>query len=492
MSQTVLMAEGMNGAAPAQPITPREDLFVPDRFEGLRDAGSGSLKSIIVPVGPALDMVASRFEDLRAARRGGFMLLRGDTGAGKSTFLDTVGMFLNGVSTERVAAGADTIGRIQGLTPSSEPRVVVLENREALGQISHEELESVLHAVNAFVRSDAGHHTLVVWPTNTDELTELLRDLGLKLGGEALFGIGEPVTRFNGPGQAEFPGIAERTVAALNEGASLAALGISEERAQQLAEEAATVGSYLAVIRQELLRNGAQVRKLLPAEQFRLWTIVIAGNDPDGDVAALTRGGYAYADIDRLMTATGANVVKELKKHPDALGILGTVLDAKILHVDRMTILAVAREFGDATLHALMKAEGMSTSPDPKAIERLATSELGLILAGESLGTRRRGSKPGGGTEAAFTGLAKIARDNDGALNRALGAGLVAAGLATGYESEKELGTELKYTSDLYVSRGGDPVRLEVMWRTDTSRAEIANYVLGKLGNYGKAIGLLS
>jgi hypothetical protein len=31
-----------------------------------------------------------------------------------------------------------------------------------------------------------------------------------------------------------------------------------------------------------------------------------------------------------------------------------------------------------------------------------------------------------------------------------------------------------------------------VMWRKSTGRAEIANYVLTKLYNYGRAIGLLS
>lgn len=56
---------------------------------------------------------------------------------------------------------------------------------------------------------------------------------------------------------------------------------------------------------------------------------------------------------------------------------------------------------------------------------------------------------------------------------------------------EKDLGTDLKFTSDLYLMRAGEPIRIEVMWRKETSRAGIANYVLGKLNNYGRAIGYL-
>ena len=181
--------------------------------------------------------------------------------------------------------------------------------------------------MNAFVRSNEGQQTLVVWPTNTDDLTEMLAEIGRKLGSEALFGIGDPVEHFDGPPPADFVRIAERTVATLNEGASLAALGISEDEAHAMAKEAGTIGRYMALIRNALFKNNEHVKGLMKEEQYRMWTVVIAGNDPEGDVAALTRGGYAYADIDRLMTSTGANVVRELKQYPERVGILGSVLD---------------------------------------------------------------------------------------------------------------------------------------------------------------------
>jgi hypothetical protein len=42
-----------------------------------------------------------------------------------------------------------------------------------------------------------------------------------------------------------------------------------------------------------------------------------------------------------------------------------------------------------------------------------------------------------------------------------------------------------------YCLYGGSPVRLDMMWRARTGRADIANYVLDKINNYGRAIGLL-
>lgn len=71
-------------------------------------------------------MLDDRFLDLRAAGRGGFMILRGASGAGKSTFLNTVGLFREGVTTARVSRGADIACDLATLPASSMPRIVVL------------------------------------------------------------------------------------------------------------------------------------------------------------------------------------------------------------------------------------------------------------------------------------------------------------------------------------------------------------------------------
>ena len=419
------------------------------------------------------------------------MLLRGETGAGKTTFLDTIWLFRDGVVTLRIPQVESIEVRLSSLEPSDRFRLVVLENREAVGLYSMQAIEADLHAINAFVRSDRGRNTLVVWPVNTDDSAARLVTLGSAIGGTALFGLEDEVTIFNGPPRDEFVEIASRTVSALNESASLSALGISEDHAEELTTRADTIGAYLGLIRDALLVNEEGVRALLPIEHFRMWTLVIAGTETEGDVAALTRGGLAYVDIDRLLNSTGANVVRDLKEHPDQLGILGTMLDAKIIDLDMLTALAIARTYGDDHLHSLMRAKGMSTASDRQADERLNASELGLIMSGTALGTRRRGSKAGANTKAAFGGLADIARTNDVVLNRAIGRALVANGFVSAFETEKDLGTEYVVKSDLQVVRADQPIRLEAMWRTRAGRADIANYVLTKLNLYGKAIGLM-
>ena len=107
------------------------------------------------------------------------------------------------------------------------------------------------------------------------------------------------------------------------------------------------------------------VSSLLAKEQCKLWIVVAAGNEPEGEVAALTRGQYSAIDVARAMAATEANVVKELKSYPDKLGILATMLDAKIFHLPMLAALDIARKYAGPDLREKMKKAGLSDKPTP-------------------------------------------------------------------------------------------------------------------------------
>ncbi len=463
-------------------------LNVPDRFEAL--SGYTSLGAIIVPVDAALSVIDDHFHDMRAARRGALLIMKGTSGSGKSTFLETIKLFRQEITVDHIPADEDIPSALQNLKPEAT-RLLVLDGREAIGQVSRSILEEAMHAINVFVRSERGRETLVVWPTNTQELTETMVDIARTIGAEALFGVGEAYMKFSGPPKSEFVSIAARTIAALNEGASLASMGISEARAIELVDEASTIGHYMGLVRKESRNHGAYVKKLIKSEPYHLWTLVIADEEPEGEVAALTRGGFGLADIDRLLTATAANVVAELQAAPERVGLLAATLDARIIYMDLNTICSVIRQYGGDRLHDILRGYNVQIKADRKAAGRLQGSDLGVLISGGSLGVRRSGRRPGLDTRAFYTRLPNIARTNDGLLNSALGRALVDAGLITDFVSEKDLGTMYRVVTDLFCVRQSGDIRLEVMWRLTTSRAEIANYVLKKLGIYGKATGIL-
>jgi DNA (cytosine-5)-methyltransferase 1 len=470
------------------------DLFVPDRFEPLRDRAGNQLSTIIEPVNNALAKVDNLLQDMLSAGRGAFLILRGDSGTGKSTFLQTAHLFRSGYVTEAIGSDQDVPTTLQGMkATTANLRIVALEGREALTDVSVQQIERNLHAINSFLRKPVALNTLIVWTCNAADLEEQLLKTAKTIGADALLGIDEQAYRFRGPSREQYKKIAENTIATLNQGATTADLGVSDTEFDDLVSKSETVGKLLGRLRANINEKRTNVSSLLKTEQCKLWVIVVAGNEPDGDVAALTRGRYSAVDIERLMTATDANVVRELKEYPEKIGILATVLDAKVFHIPMLAALDIVRTYASPELREKMKRLGLSDkkTSHTRPVERLEKTDLGRVFAAGPQGTLATGKKPGSHTQESFKKLANIARVSDVLLNRAIGESLKEAGYIQSYDVEVNLGDGLTRLTDLHCQTESGVVRLEMMWRATTSRAEIANYALTKLFYYGRAIGFL-
>jgi len=209
-------------------------------------------------------------------------------------------------------------------------------------------------------------------------------------------------------------------------GASLANLGISDERAEQLADDAATIGQFLKRLQIEERNNRQTLAVRLEArESFRLWILVIAKNDMEADVAALTRGRGSTVDIDRLMVSTDAIIVQTVQEHPERIGLLGTNFEAKLVQLPALTAIDVVREYADDALNALLNQHGFRVPGPTNGRGRLLDSELAGAFRGEPVGTARRGPKAGSERLAPYDALIAVSRTNDIALNRAFGRALI-------------------------------------------------------------------
>lgn len=465
------------------------DLFVPDRFDVLQHRAKDQLNSIVVEVGSGIETIEEIHADMTAAGRGGFLILHGISGCGKSTFLNTLGLFLDRTEVFSISREDSIEETLRALKPTEALfRVIILEGRDALRDVDDAVLESAIHEINSFIRTPKGTKTLVVWPVNAANLEQKLINTSRRVGGDSLLGVRNPSFRFSGPPKDQYLEIANRTITTLNEGAHLADLGVAETQVPHLIAKSETIGSFLSLLRGEMLQNKKHIEALIKKEKCRLWIVVIAGNDIEGDVLGLTRGTISAVDTDRLLRATNANIVKELKEYPEKLGILGAVLDAKIIRLSTVAALAITKTFANEKLSAAMAAQGLKLSGNKDGLERIIDSDLGKAFTGDTMRTRTRGSKVGTNTVSAFQKLAAIATTNDGILNAAIGEALKQAGLIDEFETEKDLGSGLVRLTDILCRSGNQVIRLEIMWRSTTGRAAIANYALTKLYNYGKAI----
>lgn len=469
------------------------DISLPDRYDMLKRKAHDHLNEIITPVEESLLHIDFLHADMRASSRGQFLILRGDSGTGKSTFIHTVGLFRDGIETITLNKDIDLGPYFSTLSQTtSDLRIIVLEGREALTDVSNELLEKSIHAINAFVRTENGERSIIAWPVNRDDLADKLAALAKQLGAESLTGLGDPIYRFAGPPKLKYREIADNTISLLNQGEKLHDLGISDIRAEELLTQSTTIGNYLALVRKDLLNNQQTLAGLVKKDRCRMWVIVLAGNDAEGDVDAVTRGTMYSSDIDRMMAVTNANIVAELKSYPEKIGMLGTYFDARVLHVPVLAVLAAIRAYASDALRTTMKTSGMTVTPDDDVIARMLDTNIVNSFKNQPIRARKVGSKTGPNSVLAFQKLSTIASTNDVALNRAFAECLKAVGVISSYEVEQDFGIGLTRRTDIVVQTADGPVRLEMMWRKKTGRAEIANYVLQKLFNYGKAVGYLS
>lgn len=379
------------------------EITLPDRYDVLERKATGQLSQIIAPVSPALEHIDRLATEIQASSRGAFLILRGDSGTGKSTFVHTIGLFREGIETVSVPADVDITKHLANLPATKAAlRIVIFEGREALTDVSKELLEKAVHGINAFVRTTEGERTIVAWPVNRDDLADALSELALALGGESLVGLDDPVYNFCGPDQSEFLRIANNTIALLNQGEGIHDLGISTERAQELLAESPTIGIFLAKIRRDLLANRRHIYALAKKELCRVWIVVLAANEPDSDIDGITRGTMYSADIDRMLAVTNANIVAELKRFPERLGLLGTYFDARVLHVPVLAALAAVRSYAKEPLRKMMADVGMSVTPDKEAKERVLDCNLCFSFKDQPIGARKVGGKVGPNSVAAF------------------------------------------------------------------------------------------
>lgn len=472
-----------------------ERLKIPSRYENLiMQTSDALLPRFIHEVRPTLRAIDDIHDDMQGANQGAFLVLHGAPGSGKTTFLHTLKLFRPVARTLDLDAEQPFREALEDLPESSAGlRVVVLKGRDSPDTTRAEDVENMLHAINDFIRSPAGRSSLVVWPCTSDGHRRRLLETAARIGGDALLGVHPEGLPFAGPDRAAFVTIANQTVEALNGGATLTSLGVTEERCEEIAREAPTIGAFMKALRDEerRLRNALQG---LAAERgrFDLWVVVIAGNDPEMEVGTLTSGTNFRADVEKMLRLTSANVVQDLRRYPEKIGLLGSFFDAKVVYVPMMTAVAVVRDFADEEAARGLDLAGFKVVRDGTGARRLGESQLARAFRQEGVEMRRPGAKPGDASVAEFGKLTAFAKGDDGALNRCFGAALLQLGLVRSIVPEAPVGASQRRSADLHCETATTSVRLEFMWRAQTGVGDIAKYALEKLYNYGRSIGFLN
>ena len=470
------------------------DIFLlPDRYEGLAaHMNTNDIPKIIIPVTSAIERIKELYEEIMSSGRGAFLILKGQSGCGKTTFLRTLPIFMENIEVCTLDNSSPLETAFDNFQLQRAGfRVIVIEGRESILDMKNAEVVTIIHKINTFIRSKDGMNSLIVWPCNNDDIVTQLVETSKVVGGTALLNSQETYFEFSGPPKNDYLRIVEQTIELLNHGKTLLDFGISNEAAKTFLPEIFTIGEYLKIINAKVRENKKFVQQLEVKEKCKLWVLVLALNEPSKDVEAITKGESLDADIQRMLVSTDANIVQDIKQHPEQIALASNYLDCKVIYITIVEALSIVRNYADEKLKGIMKDRNLATSLDSGIGMRVASTELVRMINQDTKLKGRKGTI-GSKSKEAFEKLLAISESNDTLLNKTFGEALKTNGFINAYATEQDFGKGLTRRTDLVCELGGENIRLEFMWRKKTSKAEISNYVLTKLYNYSRALGLIS
>ncbi len=235
-------------------------LVLPTRWEYLQPEIEGkkvSLRTIIRPVHQGMNVIEDIVEYLRTTGGCQVLVIRADTGSGKTTFLNTLPHYMQdiGFHTQTLdlqPLSEDEFGaELRKIHVSSAKiNLIILEGREKPLDISDKYIQVVLANINRFARSKRVPLLFVI-PTIEEQVARNWCDHGTRIGDlipEQKLYEGSRWYNFPGVSRDKYIEIAEETVRTLNPPNILFDFGVSPEEVKGWVANAPTIGRFIEIL----------------------------------------------------------------------------------------------------------------------------------------------------------------------------------------------------------------------------------------------------
>lgn len=481
-----------------------QQLYLPDRYEGLRDHLGADLVRVLV--GPPADMENAFLavaQSIETTRRGVFVPAYGLSGTGKSTLANSLDHFYGDRFAPPVAHIGDigddrleqTMGRAMAHLATNDDRAipVVIDGREGEPASGPE-----LAALKRFLRTDTGQRAGVLWLETSKERAGTMSRAFEDIAGESSV---ELPLEIRGPDRDMWPGIARTTLELSNQVANLESLGVDPTDYEPAAFN--SLGGYLARIASDF---NAQTREML-GELAKPTQIVVAFASESRDVgpiAQLTEGHrLGLLNAHALVGATpGTDMGRWWSERMGLLTSTIVRLNARSYVLPPTVTVTALRRAGEDEVRRLLEDHAVA---DVDPVPYWQRSDLGRFMLGEERDTPETRGNPSEPKIAAFRQLGAagyFSSGRDRALNAAIARSLAGFLSAIGQDGEvtpeKQLETPRNHQGniipDILVEEPEIRTCIEITWRqgewvTSSNRAAIAEYILRKLRGYASALG---
>lgn len=347
-------------------------LILPDTYEDLRrEVGDEITKmtQFVVPVEESEKQLAIITQSIRYS--GKMVFLLGKSGIGKSTFIRSLTWRKFVPIPEITEIDADRLGapeeKLEHLYQKLEELVatrrvgeqglftVVINYLEDFAGISDEKVKAFFRDLNGLLRRET---ILIIWPVTEKAEAQKMVLLVNKVS-STLF-ASESILNFNGPPKSEFPAIAKRTIAILNQGMSIEDFQLSEVDFEDAQNELGnkfgdnyTIREYLQMIKSSWSARSGEVGKILATipKFTEVWFVICypeAANVIDQFVRKSTDPELAWnADIRKFSEYIGAGTQKAaIWNQRRLMQAMQGFFKVKVLYIPTNALVSCVARFG--------------------------------------------------------------------------------------------------------------------------------------------------
>jgi len=378
-----------------------------------------------VPVKPAIAHLQEQFLRMGQSGLSSFEALYGESGSGKTTFLETLPQFFDNLAVTPVPREDSLLDAIRyirekGATATPGRFSLYYFSRRDNPTESDIELFSFFEALRDLFR-DLPPQNLVIWPVTLEAQAARLHDLARKIGAESLLGEATIYYKFVGPPRDHFYSIADATARVFNRNLGLSDFGVDHEIGTSVLVTAPTLGAYFTKIQGLSNALATRVESVLREKSRpRVW-ILVAGDEATAvhhTVSQLTFGQERRLDVDRFFGAAADSRQRSLYlKDWEPLGnyipYLLRLLDVRVIEIPPDLSLAVIRAFGDSAVREKLK---QPAAPEDFALAKLTSSMLGSLLLGGPPAQLHAPHKSGSDTSEEYRRVQPLARRKKDAL----------------------------------------------------------------------------
>lgn len=393
---------------PNPPNLPPHSL--PYRWEGLkREAAKKGvpLKPLIKPIPEAIRRIEKELQRIEDTGMGRLCVVSGYTGAGKTTFLNSLDLFIeqdiriSNIKLRTINTTEDVENALRSVSIDHRIfSIIILEGRENPGKLKDEEIDILLGTLNSFFRSDEGAKTLFVIPTTSPTIADRIGERAATIGGMTSQSSYHYV--FTGPSKNEYYSITDATFRALNESRTLNDYGVTDEVAQGVAQSSKSIGVFLEGCEDEIQNLKEELQKLsanIKRKRIHLWMVFCSYEDDPrinyNTIRSLTVGDLQQVQIKRLLIGDSKQV-RFWEENQASFAQAGLYLDLRVLYLPLRTASSIITAYGYKELVEHLKRKDLvdREATRARAQESLNGTALGAFLRGKGFAdpdlTRRR------------------------------------------------------------------------------------------------------